>query len=126
MANPGCYPTGAILALLPALKAGLVESDVIIVDSKSGISGAGRTAKDVTHFPNRSENFTAYNIGIHRHGPEIEQELSRAMEKDVTVCFVPHLVPMTRGILTTAYLKLSKAISTAIWIKHNRIDGRCA
>ena len=111
VANPGCYPTGAILALLPALKAGIVELDVIIVDSKSGISGAGRTAKEVTHFPNRSENSTAYSIGSHRHAPEIEQELSRAMEKDVNVCFVPHLLPMTRGILTTAYLKLSKAIS---------------
>lgn len=113
VANPGCYPTGAILAALPALKAGIAQPGNVIVDSKSGISGAGKGAKDVTHFPNRSENVTAYNIGTHRHGPEIEQELSVAIGKDVTVCFVPHLVPMTRGILTTAYLKLSKSISTA-------------
>jgi len=113
IANPGCYPTGAILALLPALKSGVVESEGIIVDAKSGVSGAGRTAKDVTHFPDRYDNFTAYNIGSHRHTPEIEQELSSAMGKNITVCFVPHLVPMNRGILTTAYLKLSKSISSA-------------
>jgi len=113
IANPGCYPTGAILAALPALKADVVQPENIVVDAKSGISGAGREAKAVTHFPIRSENVTAYNIGTHRHGPEIEQELSSAMGKDVTVCFVPHLVPMTRGILTTMYLKLSKSISTS-------------
>lgn len=113
IANPGCYPTGAILAILPALKAGLVESESLIVDSKSGISGAGKEPKPVTHFPNRYGNFTAYNVGVHRHGPEIKQELSAATGKDITVCFVPHLVPMTRGILTTAYLKLSKSISTS-------------
>ena len=112
VANPGCYPTGAILALLPALKSGVADSEGIIVDSKSGISGAGRTPKDVTHFANRHENFTAYNIGSHRHTPEIEQELSAAMGKDINICFVPHLVPMSRGILTTAYLRLSKSIFT--------------
>ena len=113
IANPGCYPTGAILASLPALKAGVVEAETIIIDSKSGISGAGKEPKEVTHFPNRYDNFTAYNIGEHRHSPEIEQELSGATGRDINVCFVPHLVPMTRGILTTAYLKLSKSISTA-------------
>ena len=113
IANPGCYPTGAILASLPALKSGVAESENIIIDSKSGISGAGKEPKEVTHFPNRYENCTAYNMGEHRHGPEIEQELSGALGKNITVCFVPHLVPMTRGILTTAYLRLSKSISTA-------------
>ncbi|MFC1717998.1 N-acetyl-gamma-glutamyl-phosphate reductase, partial [Candidatus Poribacteria bacterium] len=113
IANPGCYPTGAILASLPALKSGVAESENIIIDSKSGISGAGKEPKAVTHFPNRYENFTAYNMGEHRHGPEMEQELSGALGKNITVCFVPHLVPMTRGILTTAYLRLSKSISTA-------------
>ena len=112
VANPGCYPTGAILALLPLLKSGGVELDSVIVDSKSGISGAGRTPTATTHFPNRYENFTAYKVGEHRHGPEMEQELSGATGKDVSVCFVPHLVPMVRGILTTAYVKLNKSIST--------------
>ncbi|MBD3182642.1 N-acetyl-gamma-glutamyl-phosphate reductase [Candidatus Poribacteria bacterium] len=111
VANPGCYPTGAILAILPALKAGLVGSDEIIIDSKSGISGAGKTPKEVTHLPNRLGNFTAYNIASHRHQPEIEQEIAVASGQDIKVCFVPHLVPMTRGILTTAYVKLSRDIS---------------
>jgi len=113
VANPGCYPTGAILAILPALKSGVAQPEGIIADSKSGMSGAGKTPRDATHLPNRLENFTAYNVGIHRHGPEIAQELSFAAGKDINVCFVPHYVPMSRGILTTAYLKLSKAISTA-------------
>jgi len=112
VANPGCYPTGAIFALLPALESGVVETDGIIVDSKTGISGAGRTPSATTHFPNRYENFTAYKIGEHRHAPEMEQELGEAIGKGVSLCFVPHLVPMTRGILTTAYLKLSKSVST--------------
>jgi N-acetyl-gamma-glutamyl-phosphate reductase len=113
IANPGCYPTGVILGLLPALKSGVGESGGIIVDSKTGLSGAGRTPSEKTHLPSHYDNFTAYSIGAHRHTPEIEQELSRAMGKDISICFVPHLVPMSRGILTTAYLKLSKSISTA-------------
>ena len=112
VANPGCYPTGAILALLPALTSGAVESEGIIIDSKSGVSGAGRNPVEATHFPSRYDNFTAYKVGTHRHMPEIEQELSIAVGKDITVCFVPHLVPMSRGILTTAYLRLGKAVST--------------
>ena len=112
IANPGCYPTGAILALLPALKSGVVESEGIIVDSKSGISGAGRTPTETTHLPNRYGNFTAYKVGAHRHTPEIEQELSRATGEDITICFVPHYVPMSRGILTTAYLRLRESTST--------------
>ena len=117
IANPGCYPTGAILAILPALKSGAAQPEGIIVDSKSGMSGAGKTPRDATHLPNRLENFTAYNVGTHRHGPEIAQELSVAAGKDINVCFVPHYVPMSRGILTTAYLKLSEAISTAELLK---------
>ncbi len=112
VANPGCYPTGAILALLPALESGVAELESIIVDSKTGVSGAGRVPGASAHFPSRYDNFTAYKVGSHRHTPEIEQELSLVMEADITVCFVPHLVPMTRGILTTGYLKLSKPIST--------------
>ncbi len=112
VANPGCYPTTAILGLTPILKSGIAELEGIIIDSKSGISGAGRTPSETTHFPNRYENFTAYKVGEHRHAPEIEQELSGATGKGVSVCFVPHLVPMVRGILTTAYVRLNKSIST--------------
>ena len=103
IANPGCYPTSAILALAPLLKAGLIEPTGIIVDSKSGVSGAGRTPKLTTHFPECNESISAYNIGRHRHTPEIEQVLSTAGGANVEVIFTPHLIPMDRGILTTAY-----------------------
>lgn len=103
VANPGCYPTSAILPLAPLLKAGLIEPDDIIIDSKSGVSGAGRTPKLTTHFPECNENFSAYNVGKHRHTPEIEQVLSVASGQEVRVIFTPHLVPMDRGILTTTY-----------------------
>ena len=103
MANPGCYPTSAILALAPLLKAGLIEPSDIIVDSKSGVSGAGRTPKLTTHFPECNESISAYNVGRHRHTPEIEQILSTASGETVEVIFTPHLVPMDRGILSTTY-----------------------
>ena len=106
MANPGCYPTGAILALAPALKNGLIEPEIII-DSKSGVSGAGRTLSLATHYPEANEDVTAYALGGHRHLPEITQELARLQpEAALKVSFVPHLIPMTRGILTTAYAPL--------------------
>jgi N-acetyl-gamma-glutamyl-phosphate reductase len=103
IANPGCYPSSAILALAPLLKAGLIESTGIIVDSKSGVSGAGRTPKLTTLFPECNENLSAYNVGKHRHTPEIEQVLSTAAGQAAEVIFTPHLVPMDRGILSTAY-----------------------
>ncbi|HGJ67309.1 TPA: N-acetyl-gamma-glutamyl-phosphate reductase [bacterium] len=112
VANPGCYPTGAILAILPALKLGFADSKGIVIDSKSGISGAGKSPSETTHFANRYDNFVAYNVGSHRHIPEIEQELGSAIGENITVCFAPHLVPMTRGILTTAYLQMTKTVST--------------
>jgi N-acetyl-gamma-glutamyl-phosphate reductase len=102
VANPGCYPTSAILALAPLLKAGLIEPDVII-DSKSGVSGAGRTLALGTHFSEVNEDVSAYGIDGHRHLPEITQELSLLGGERVKVTFIPHLIPMTRGILTTAY-----------------------
>jgi N-acetyl-gamma-glutamyl-phosphate reductase len=103
VANPGCYPTGAILALAPALKAGLIRPDVIL-DSKSGISGAGRALALNTHFAEASDSVSAYGLDGHRHLPEIIQELSLLNRKrPVSVTFVPHLIPMTRGILTTCY-----------------------
>jgi N-acetyl-gamma-glutamyl-phosphate reductase len=105
VANPGCYPTTAILGLTPLLKAGLIEPADIIVDSKSGVSGAGRTLKLTTHFPECNESLSAYNIGRHRHTPEIDQLLSLAAGRPVQVIFTPQLVPMDRGILTTAYAR---------------------
>ncbi|MFC2012019.1 N-acetyl-gamma-glutamyl-phosphate reductase [Chloroflexota bacterium] len=107
VANPGCYPTGAILALAPAVKAGLIEPDIII-DSKSGVSGAGRTLSLKTHYSETNEDISAYGLEGHRHLPEIIQELKLlSPEKPPSVTFVPHLTPMTRGILTTAYATLS-------------------
>ena len=103
IANPGCYPTSAILALTPFLKAELIDPSSIIVDSKSGVSGAGRTPKLMTHYPECNESVVAYNVGRHRHTPEIDQVLSTASQKNVQVVFTPHLIPMDRGILTSAY-----------------------
>ncbi len=107
VANPGCYPTGAILALAPAVKAGIIEPDIII-DSKSGISGAGRTLSLHVHYSEANEDVTAYSLEGHRHLPEITQELKLLCPRQpLSVTFVPHLIPMTRGILTTAYAALS-------------------
>jgi N-acetyl-gamma-glutamyl-phosphate reductase len=106
VANPGCYPAGAILALAPAVKAKLIEPDIVI-DSKSGVSGAGRTLSLPTHFPEANEDTSAYALEGHRHLPEIVQELEQLCPEQLpAVTFVPHLVPMTRGILTTAYANL--------------------
>jgi N-acetyl-gamma-glutamyl-phosphate reductase len=106
VANPGCYPTGAILALAPAVKAKIIEPDIVI-DSKSGISGAGRTLHLRTHFAEANEDVSAYALEGHRHLPEIIQELKLLSGgKSLKVSFVPHLVPMTRGILTTCYAPL--------------------
>src|SRR5204862_3634651 len=102
---PGCYPTSAILPLAPLLKAGLIEAEDIIVDSKSGVSGAGRTPKLSTLYPECNESISAYSVGKHRHQPEIEQILGRATGKKVEVIFTPHLVPMDRGILTACYTR---------------------
>ncbi len=111
VANPGCYPSSAILALAPLLSAGLIEVDDIIIDSKSGISGAGRSPKLTTHYPECNESISAYNVGRHRHTPEIEQVLSAVAGNDVSVIFTPHLIPMDRGILTTTYSRPVKTIT---------------
>ena len=105
VANPGCYTSTSILALAPALCGGFVEPTGIIIDAKSGVSGAGRTPKLNTLFAECNENFSAYSVGTHRHMPEIEQVLSTASGKSVEVLFTPHLVPMDRGILATIYAK---------------------
>jgi len=109
VANPGCYPTGAILALAPALKANIIKGDIII-DSKSGVSGAGRTITLPTHFSEANEDTAAYALEGHRHLPEIVQELGKLCPQPPSVSFVPHLVPMTRGILTTCYAPMAKKI----------------
>jgi len=107
VANPGCYPTGAILAMAPLLKERLIDPDTIVVDSKSGVSGAGRMGIKLDfHFPELNEGVKAYAVGAHRHTPEIEQELGRIAGRPVTISFTPHLIPVTRGILTTAYAGL--------------------
>lgn len=108
IANPGCYPTSAILALAPLLKNGLVAPETIVIDSKSGVSGAGRSATQDTHFPEANEGFKAYKVAEHRHTPEIEQELSLLANSPVTVSFTPHLLPVNRGILSTTYASVKK------------------
>lgn len=111
LANPGCYPTGAILALAPAVREGLIEGE-IVVDSKSGTSGAGRTLGLPLHFSEAGESVSAYALGGHRHLPEIVQELSLLREEPpLKVTFVPHLLPITRGILSTCYAPLAQGIS---------------
>jgi N-acetyl-gamma-glutamyl-phosphate reductase len=107
-ALPGCYPTGAILALAPLVEQSLLHTDMIVVDSKSGLSGAGRSKLSLLlHFAEANESVAAYNPGTHRHQPEMDQELS-ALGGPVCVTFTPHRIPMTRGILTTAYALLKE------------------
>ncbi len=113
IANPGCYPTCAILALHPALQAGLVETRGIVVDAKSGTSGAGRKASVGTLFCEVHDTFRAYNLGKHRHTPEIEQELSRAAGEDMRISFNTHLLPIDRGILSTIYTQLQDNVDMA-------------
>ncbi|MDY6826165.1 MAG: N-acetyl-gamma-glutamyl-phosphate reductase [Bacillota bacterium] len=103
LANPGCFPTGVLLALAPLLEEKVVETDGIVIDAKTGVSGAGRSPKQAFHFPECSDNFKAYRVAAHQHTPEIEQELGRFSGSTLRVTFVPHLVPMIRGILSTIY-----------------------
>lgn len=109
--NPGCYPTASALALAPALKAGLIETQGIVIDAKSGVSGAGRSLTQTSHFIDVNENFNAYKAGVHRHTPEIEQSLSKVAGRGVRITFVPHLLPVSRGILATCYAKATLACS---------------
>lgn len=112
VANPGCYPTGAILGLYPAVKHGIADVEPIIIDSKSGASGAGRQSDVAFSFCEVNEGFKAYGIARHRHTPEIEQELSLAAHKGIKVDFTPHLVPIDRGVFTTTYVKLTRDFSS--------------
>ena len=111
VACPGCYPTSAQLPLVPLIEAGLVEPDGIIIDSKSGVSGAGRAPKEGTLFAEVGEGVHAYGVASHRHAPEIEQGLSLAAGRPVLVNFTPHLMPMNRGILSTLYVRLAAGVS---------------
>src|SRR5205085_1552279 len=113
VANPGCYPQTAILALAPLVAGRHVEQSGIIVDSKSGVSGAGRTPKLVYHFPECNESVSAYAVGTHRHTPEIEQALSDVAGAPVEVIFAPHLIPMDRGIFTTVYAVPRRPVTEA-------------
>jgi N-acetyl-gamma-glutamyl-phosphate reductase len=112
VANPGCYPTSVALGLAPALQAGIIESAGIVIDSKSGVTGAGRKTTQGTHFPECNEAFSAYKAAVHRHTPEIEQTLTKLAGNSATVTFVPHLLPVNRGILSTMYAKLKSKISS--------------
>ncbi len=114
VANPGCYPTAAALGLYPLLKRGLVEPDAIVIDAKSGVTGAGRAPSQTTHFPDCNEAFTPYKIAEHRHTPEIEQTLSHAAGKRMKVTFVPHLLPVNRGILATMYLRTKLGVGEKV------------
>jgi N-acetyl-gamma-glutamyl-phosphate reductase len=112
VANPGCYPTSAALALAPLLRKGVIAPDGIIIDSKSGVSGGGREPKPTFHFPECNESVSAYGVGTHRHMPEIDQVLSDAAGTEVQTVFTPHLIPMDRGILSTCYAMPVVEIST--------------
>ncbi len=113
VANPGCYPTGAILGLLPGLRAGLFRPDSVVIDAKSGVTGAGRKADKSLNFSEVNESFKAYKLFEHQHVPEIDQELSRAARRGISVVFVPHLLPLNRGILSTIYVRLARKADTA-------------
>lgn len=112
IANPGCYPTSAILGLAPLLTNRLINPESVIIDAKSGVSGAGRGLSLKTHFSETTGNFQAYGVATHRHTPEIEQELSMLAGVPLTVSFTPHLTPMVRGILSTMYAKLNQDMTT--------------
>lgn len=111
VANPGCYPTSAILGVAPLLAAGLIDPENIIVDSKSGITGAGVKAKPTTHYSNVSDNFKAYGLKTHRHTIEIQEKLAALGNNGTTVQFTPHLLPVDRGILSTIYTKPTESVT---------------
>lgn len=110
--NPGCYPTSVLLPLMPLLKAGVIDPSGIIVDSKSGVSGAGRSPGLGTHICEVGESFKAYKVDAHRHAPEMKAVLQEYCDSAVDLCFVPHLLPMIRGMLSTIYVPVLKRLST--------------
>jgi N-acetyl-gamma-glutamyl-phosphate reductase len=110
--NPGCYPTGALIGFIPLVKKGLISLEGIVIDSKSGVTGAGRDVVLESLFCEVNEGVKAYKIFAHRHTPEIDQELSLLARKEIRVTFAPHLIPMDRGILSTLYVRLTKKMKT--------------
>lgn len=126
VSNPGCYTTAALLGLIPAAAAGWIDLSSIIIDAKSGVSGAGRGASQMYHFPEINENFKAYKLNQHQHIPEIEQTLERVAGDEVVVTFSTHLVPMTRGIMCTMYAAMTERRSEEEWIHAYRAyyEGR--
>ncbi|MDF2953701.1 MAG: N-acetyl-gamma-glutamylphosphate reductase [Thermodesulfobacterium sp.] len=110
VANPGCYPTSALLPLIPLIKNGLIEKEPIIIDSKSGTSGAGRKAESYYSFCEVNEDFKAYKIASHRHNPEIEEKLNLFSDEQIQTIFTPHLLPINRGILSTIYVKFKTEV----------------
>ena len=125
IANPGCYTTAVPLALVPALRNGLIETAGIIADCKSGVTGAGRKPTQSNHYPELNESFTAYKVANHRHTPEIEQTLTKMTGEGVKVTFVPHLLPINRGILATCYARLKPGVTEdQLWeAYHSHYDG---
>ncbi len=111
--NPGCYPTSALLPLIPLVRENLLDLDTLIVDSKSGVSGAGRSLTITSHYCEVNESFKAYKVANHRHNPEMNAILSREAGREVELTFVPHLVPMSRGMLTTIYVKPIRKLQAA-------------
>jgi N-acetyl-gamma-glutamyl-phosphate reductase len=112
--NPGCYPTSVALGLAPALRGGLIETDGLVIDSKSGTTGAGRKPAQNTHYPDCNESFSAYKVASHRHTPEMEQTLTKVAGKKVTLTFVPHLLPVNRGILSTMYARMKPGVTLSV------------
>lgn len=109
--NPGCYPTSVLLPLIPLVREGLIDLASIIADSKSGVSGAGRSLSIGAHFSEVNESFKPYKVGVHRHNPEMDAVLSREARQTVKVTFVPHLIPITRGMMTTIYARTADSSS---------------
>ena len=118
VANPGCYPTSVILAIAPLLKTDWVDLESIVSDSKSGVSGAGRKTSITTQFSEANEGVTPYGLASHRHTPEIEQELSNLVGKPIKISFSPHLIPMSRGMLSTIYINLNHKLKDKNLIDH--------
>lgn len=110
VANPGCYPTSILLGLYPAVASKLVDLSTLVIDAKSGVTGAGKALAEGVHFANKNEGFNAYKVGTHRHTPEIEEKLIEMGADDVKLTFVPHLLPVNRGILSTLYINLNQSI----------------
>lgn len=113
VANPGCFPTAVLLGLAPIVQAGAIQMDSLVIDAKTGTSGAGKVPSQTTHFSEMNENLKIYGVASHKHTPEIEQELEKWHGKPVSITFQPHLVPMVRGIMTTMYATATESTTTA-------------